>query len=519
MKKNLFLLLLTIFASLIVNAQITIGNGNIFGSAPFTGSYSYSYSQSIYLKGSIGASGSITGLRYKSSSSTAMFNNTNKVQVWMGHTSKNVFSNNTDYLPTSVMTKVFDGILTFSAGVTTINFSDSFTYNNVDNLVIAVNEIAPNYGSSSDKFSSTSAPALSTIQAYYLFGGSVIDPTNIAAGTSKASYSYLPNVTLLGLTAPAVAPQCTTVTSPANGATNVEFLPKIDYNSSAGATKYFVTVGTTPGGNDITNHYDNGSYLDYFFAEGLDPETTYYVTINPSNSNGEAMGCSTSSFTTGPAVANDNCSTAEAITALPFIKAVDATYSSNNGGYVSCDGIEVANDGVWYSFLGTGEKIEVKVKATEFWDPMIVVKESTCAATSCVVSVDETGYQGTETGTFVSQAGIMYYINVGNRSLIDFAEGEFDLSVKSLGYLSADELNGNLNSISINPNPVQDQLNINGNLSSFTGYQIYSINGQMVQQDNLKQQKTIFVGKLAAGIYLFKLNGSSNSKTVKFIKK
>lgn len=91
--------------------------------------------------------------------------------------------------------------------------------------------------------------------------------------------------------------------------------------------------------------------------------------------------------------------------------------------------------------------------------------------------------------------------------------------MKSLGYLSADELNGNLNSISINPNPVQDQLNINGNLSSFTGYQIYSINGQMVQQDNLKQQKTIFVGKLAAGIYLFKLNGSSNSKTVKFIKK
>lgn len=516
MKATLSLLALALGMAA-ANAQITVGNGSTLSSVPFTGSYPYSYSQTIYPKTSLGNSGNITGLTYKMYSATATFKNTDKVQVWLGHTTKSVFSSASDFVSPSAMTKVFEGTLSFSGGITTINFSTPFSYNNVDNLVVAVNEIAAGSGSSSDKFNATGSSAFTSIQAYSLFGSSPVDPNNISSAFTKTSYNYAPNVTFLGLNPPAVAPTCTTVTSPADGATNVTFLPTVRYSAVGGATKYLVSAGTTPGGTDIDDRYDNGTNLDYYFTEGLDPETTYYITVTPVNSYGEATGCSSSSFTTGKAIANDNCSTAEKVETLPYSKSVDATYASNNAGSVECGGQEVANDGAWYEVTGNGEKLSITVAATSYWDPMIIVKEASCDNPDCALSVNDTGFQGTETGSFQSKAGVKYYVNIGNRSPIDFLEGTFNLNIKSLGTLGTANAADNSNNFSVYPNPVTDKIYI-VNAENNAAVEIYTVAGQLIKSVKYSAEG-ISAGNLQPGVYLLKYSDGKRSQSLKFIKK
>ena len=402
MKKTLSFLAFLLLAA-IMQAQISIGNGTIQSYVPFNGSYNFTYSQSIYNSSFIGTSGDITGITYYTPEK-ATFVNSDQVQVWLGHTTKSTFANSSDFVPISEMTKVYEGKVTFAANKMTITFSTPFSYDKSKNLVIAINETVPKSGSYGDRFYATSAAANSSILAYNYFGPDVIDPTNIG-NLSKRSFSELPNITLLGIQPPKVAPQCTKITSPADKATGVKFLPRVVYNPVAGATKYLVSAGTTPGGTDVSDRYDNGTYLDYFFNDGLLPETSYYVTVIPVNQYGEAQGCASSSFTTGKAVANDRCSTAEVVSELPLSKRVDASWASNVDGPVTCGGVDVANDGVWYEITGDGGEIEVSVTPIDFWDAQIVVKEAVCSAEECIANVDTGGFRGEEIAKFQSEKG------------------------------------------------------------------------------------------------------------------
>ncbi len=75
----------------------------------------------------------------------------------------------------------------------------------------------------------------------------------------------------------------------------------ISWSAATGlATEYFLTVGTTPGGNDVVDNESTGLSTSFNFDEDLDYETTYYVTILPSNANGDAddADCQEFSFTT-----------------------------------------------------------------------------------------------------------------------------------------------------------------------------------------------------------------------------
>lgn len=60
---------------------------------------------------------------------------------------------------------------------------------------------------------------------------------------------------------------------------------------------YYVTVGTTAGGNDVVNNVNVGNVLNYNLP-ALSYDTTYYVSIVPYNVNGSAADCASFSFTT-----------------------------------------------------------------------------------------------------------------------------------------------------------------------------------------------------------------------------
>lgn len=101
----------------------------------------YSYSQQIYLQSEIGMPGEITKIRFYMVGGVSL-SNTRNWTIYLGHTTKTYFSSNGDWVPYSALTEVFSGTIaeTPAAGWYEITLSGSFRYNNVDNLVVAVNE-------------------------------------------------------------------------------------------------------------------------------------------------------------------------------------------------------------------------------------------------------------------------------------------------------------------------------------------------------------------------------------------
>ncbi|HEX9951185.1 MAG TPA: choice-of-anchor J domain-containing protein [Rubricoccaceae bacterium] len=100
---------------------------------------------------------------------------------------------------------------------------------------------------------------------------------------------------------------CTTLTSPADGATNVDYgSPTFTWTAPAtgGApTGYLFDVGTTPGGTDVVNGRNVGLVTSYQLRATLNRSTQYYWTVRPTNAIGTASGCSSNGFTTaGPTV-------------------------------------------------------------------------------------------------------------------------------------------------------------------------------------------------------------------------
>ena len=112
---------------------------------------------------------------------------------------------------------------------------------------------------------------------------------------------YIDNFSAIQTTV--LPPACTVLTTPANAATNV-MSSNIVWNSATGVpTGYKLKVGTLSGGTDVLNLFDVGNVTNYNLGT-LAAGTTYYVTVVPYNANGDATGCTESSFTTCGAVAS-----------------------------------------------------------------------------------------------------------------------------------------------------------------------------------------------------------------------
>ena len=95
---------------------------------------------------------------------------------------------------------------------------------------------------------------------------------------------------------PAVAPTCSTITSPTTGAINVAN-SVVTWTSSTDATGYYINAGFSgPGSTDVLNLEAVGNVLSY--AIPTDPGTTYHVTVIPYNAFGQPTGCMEINFTT-----------------------------------------------------------------------------------------------------------------------------------------------------------------------------------------------------------------------------
>lgn len=94
----------------------------------------------------------------------------------------------------------------------------------------------------------------------------------------------------------ATLPACTTMISPANGAINVPLTPFLEWTEVPGAVSYRVSIGSSPFVQDVLSNaifFSNSTFVLDF-----EPNRTFYITIIPQNSAGEAIGCGQESFST-----------------------------------------------------------------------------------------------------------------------------------------------------------------------------------------------------------------------------
>lgn len=504
---------LAIIAGSYASAQVTAGTETYTSSLPISISRNYSYSQTIYPNYSLGKEGKITAIEYQLKDKSVL-TNSDEVDVYISHSIKSEFETTKDWHKINEQTKVFSGLIKTINNKVMIDLDQPFEYNGKDHLIVTVHEKKKGYASFSNTFLGTPTGAKTSLFHTSFSDSDVIDPTKLPDGKF---HDISPNITFYGLKLENTSPPCNIATVPRDGATNQLFLPKIAYMSSAGATKYFVTVGTNNGGNDIVYHYDNEDYLDFYFTKELSPETTYYVTLNASNKYGEASDCTSTSFTTGKAASNDTCSTAESIATLPFKKSFDGSFATNQGGPVQCDNKGVANDGLWHVIEGDGADITITVTPTGFWNPQIVVKEGSCTATSCLANVDEASYQKPETVTLTSTVeGKKYYVNVGSSSIIDFTEGKYDLEVTTTKKLQTSDVKSK--QWKVYPNPVKQLLMIEQLESDKNNIQLFDFQGKEVVNTKYTN-KGIDLVHLPKGVYILKISVDGQVKhTQKIIK-
>jgi hypothetical protein len=160
-----FTLLLLPFTYVNSLAQtVTIGTEDylgteIYGALPINPFFGFTYSQSIYLAEYIDATGTIIAINYHFNG--VSLSNSRDLKIYMGHTNKTAFSGRLDWFAGSELTLVFDGTVDSVTGDTwlRIPLTTPFTYNGLDNLVIAVDENAPGYDSPTDKFYFSTVPS------------------------------------------------------------------------------------------------------------------------------------------------------------------------------------------------------------------------------------------------------------------------------------------------------------------------------------------------------------------------
>ena len=198
-------------ASGLPSGIVRIGEGvsNLY--LPIDPYYHYSYSQSIFLQSEIAtANKRIEKLYYFWNGTTAAVNS-NDWTIYMGHTALSAFVGENSWIPLANLSQVFIGevALPGTAGWIEIPLNTPFQYNNLNNLVIAVDENEA-YTDGSAGFFSCTASATSRSMISYAFSDNP-DPANPGYGAPESGF---PNVMLAMGNVPAGAPKAPILNSP-----------------------------------------------------------------------------------------------------------------------------------------------------------------------------------------------------------------------------------------------------------------------------------------------------------------
>lgn len=147
---------------------LIIGEGTTNMMLPVNAYYGYTYSQCIYLQSEINTQGQrIEKIAYYWNGA-GVGNLSNGWTIYMGHTELTAFSGTADWISLDNLTQVYVGQPNIPAtpGWIEVILDEPFIYNNIQNLVIAVDENTPSYDGSSQYFYSSSTPTARSLRYY-----------------------------------------------------------------------------------------------------------------------------------------------------------------------------------------------------------------------------------------------------------------------------------------------------------------------------------------------------------------
>ncbi|WP_298477555.1 BspA family leucine-rich repeat surface protein [uncultured Maribacter sp.] len=117
-------------------------------------------------------------------------------------------------------------------------------------------------------------------------------------------------------------PLCTTLLTPNNGATDIPVDTNIEWNASGNTDGYKLTVNASSSTSNNVTDFDVTSGTTYTFANDFEQGETVTVTVIPYNEVGDAIGCTSESFTIKPVPSCTNIT-------FPVDGAIDVAVDTN----------------------------------------------------------------------------------------------------------------------------------------------------------------------------------------------
>ncbi|MCB5271687.1 MAG: choice-of-anchor J domain-containing protein, partial [Candidatus Cloacimonetes bacterium] len=284
---------------------VVLGDGTANNSLPVNAYYGYTYSQTIYPQTSINlADQRIEKISYYWNGA-GVGTNTGGWTVYMGHTSATEFASTTDWIPLTELTQVFTGNVPIpaTAGWIEIPLHTPFIYNNIDNLVIAVDENTSGYDDSGRYFYTTGT-GTNSVSIRYQNDSTNPDPASPPTGTLVSAY---PNIRMQLGDIPTGAPGPVTLISPENEATN---LPIEGFNLTwapnliGGYPETYAVLMSRNEGDLDNDHYWDGITDTSFDPTQVEQDPiayeygeTWYWTVMAFNEEGDAYQETPFSFT------------------------------------------------------------------------------------------------------------------------------------------------------------------------------------------------------------------------------
>jgi Cleaved Adhesin Domain. len=325
--------------------------------------------------------------------------------------------------------------------------------------------------------------------------------------------------------APTTAPNCSTLTSPTNGAIDVAFTSTtLSWAQSAGAESYDVYLDKNPNPTTLVQNVTGTSYT----VASLDLSSTYYWKVVPKNTVGSATGCSVYSFTTAAAtyctagatstnwekisnvtfadINNNSTATAgyENFTSVVGNVLVGSTYTFS----ASFTGTSYAADQVtvWIDlnndkdFDDAGEQVLVTPTKVSPWTGSITIPTgATIGATRMRVRLNDTSSSSSNTtpcGTATFGQVEDYTLNIGT-------------------LIAVNEVSKN--GIKAYPNPVKDIFTIEAT-GKIQSVKVFDATGKQLLTKDLNEVKSqIDLSKFSAGVYVVTttmVDGSTTSTKV-----
>lgn len=319
------------------------------------------------------------------------------------------------------------------------------------------------------------------------------------------------------------APTCTTITAPSTATFPQNGL--MTWAHTADVTGYKVYIGTTPGGTDVVN----GTLVTTnSYQLALNPGTLYYAKIVPTNSLGDAAGCTEISFTTTVSY----CTASATSVSTLFEKINNVTFAGINNNstlftgysdYTSLVG-NIRRDGV-YSFSATGNANAYSGDILLVW--IDYNQDGTFDTATELVYTSPVSAGPYNTSITVPSGAKLGNTRMRVR-LSDSTAGHNALPCGTSTYgevedytvnidVSLATVDTNKNTVALYPNPFKDVLKIS-DVKGVKSISISDVSGRLVK--TVKASAEIQVSELKTGLYIVNLHMEDGSvKSIKAIKK